>query len=839
MKRICKYTIFLVSLFLVVSFQTTFAATSKLPYICVDSPTNNSLVNKSVDIVGWAINTSGIKQVNIFIDNKKQGMATIGLARPDVDRVYPGYKGGGQSGYRYLLYTSTLAGGTHSIKIQAVGNDGIIREGTVNIKITKLSPLMIIDSPKQNQKVDASTQIVGWAINTSGIKNVDVYVDGQFKSKATVGLSRPDVDKVYPGYSGGNSSGFNYNLDSNSIGGGNHQVMVKATGNDGAVTESQVAISKPVVNIPASLLYIDTPINNEMARKQIEIKGWTLSPSGVKQVNILVNNKQVGTATVGLSRPDVAKACVGYVGAGNSGYVYSLNTASFAKGVNTVKVQTIGNDGTIKEAIVNINVENLVPMINIDTPIQNQKINGDTEIKGWALDASGVKKVDAYIDGQLVSTTNVGLSRPDVNSVYPGYPGGGTSGFKCNLSINSYGSGSHQLLLRATGNDGETIERQVTINKLAPLICIDTPQSNDITKNIVQVTGWALNASGVKKVNIYVDGTTKLVGSATIGLSRPDVAKAYPLYMNGAVSGYTYNMDMSQLVSGKHSIFIQAIGNDNQVQQISVSVTKGTDKFLSTNYSVSLDTFINQELANTPAAYIGGQWRYAVIKNGQLGYSLDNGSAWVNSPTTYNNIKSQLIFNINPLNTENDPTKIYQFANLNYADCVTAATLDSMFSVNGSLKGKGQIFINAARAYNVNPVYLAAHAILETGNGTSLLATGGTKNSDGKYTYGVPVYNFFGIGAVDTNVNPGGTLTAYVKGWTSIDLAIYGGASWISNGYIGGAQNTLYSMRWNPLNIHHQYATDVNWALSQTTAIKRCFDIFPNNVVTFNIPVFK
>ncbi|HEY8890467.1 MAG TPA: glucosaminidase domain-containing protein [Clostridium sp.] len=271
-------------------------------------------------------------------------------------------------------------------------------------------------------------------------------------------------------------------------------------------------------------------------------------------------------------------------------------------------------------------------------------------------------------------------------------------------------------------------------------------------------------------------------------------------------------------------------------------VSKGDNTFTLTKYDVLLSDFISQEMLNTPAAAINGQWCYALIKNGQPGYFTDmknpNGS-WVNSLAVYNSIKDQLVKNVDPLNLENDSAKIYEFIVLNYVDCVTAAQLDSVFGSNGTLKGKGQVFIDAAKANNVNPIYLAAHAILETGYGTSLLANGGTKDSSGNYTNGIPVYNLFGIGAIDSDPDAFGTSTAFTNGWTSIDLAIYGGAAWISKGYIGNYQNTLYKMRWNPLNIYHQYATDVNWANSQIRIIKSCFDLFPDVTLTFDIPVFN
>src|SRR5690606_31576374 len=135
----------------------------------------------------------------------------------------------------------------------------------------------------------------------------------------------------------------------------------------------------------------------------------------------------------------------------------------------------------------------------------------------------------------------------------------------------------------------------------------------------------------------------------------------------------------------------------------------------------------------------------------------------------------------------------------------------------GILAGKAQTFVDAARKYQINEVYLIAHALLETGNGKSSLANGIEVgiNKNGQYTIVTSsnrknlsnikkVYNMFGIAAVDQCPNSCGAIYAYQKGWTTPEKAIEGGAKWIAENYIRSAthqQDTLYKMRWNPAAI--------------------------------------
>ncbi|MGU8614624.1 Ig-like domain-containing protein, partial [Clostridium perfringens] len=64
--------------------------------------------------------------------------------------------------------------------------------------------------------------------------------------------------------------------------------------------------------------------------------------------------------------------------------------------------------------------------------------------------------------------------------------------------------------------------REIKLVKKESKLYIDTPNNGqEIKENFIRVKGWALNASGVKEVEIYVDG--KKMPNAQIGLSRPDV----------------------------------------------------------------------------------------------------------------------------------------------------------------------------------------------------------------------------------------------------------------------------------------------------------------------------
>lgn len=190
---------------------------------------------------------------------------------------------------------------------------------------------------------------------------------------------------------------------------------------------------------------------------------------------------------------------------------------------------------------------------------------------------------------------------------------------------------------------------------------------------------------------------------------------------------------------------------------------------------------------------------------------------------------------VNPENLVTGYDK-YQFMDLGASNDVDASVLDSYLNGKGVLSGWGTSFKNAAETNNISEIYLVIHACLESGNGTSELANGVDYN-------GVTVYNMFGIGAVDEAPVAEGARYAYEQGWTSVELAIEGGAEWISENYINNSkyqQNTLYKMRWNPDKpAVHQYASDVAWASKQAKNMSAMFEAFPTAQYRFEIPVYE
>lgn len=328
---------------------------------------------------------------------------------------------------------------------------------------------------------------------------------------------------------------------------------------------------------------------------------------------------------------------------------------------------------------------------------------------------------------------------------------------------------------------------------------------------------------GIKALNIDQVQYDVLCLEEYTGILK-DISGGYTNATNGDV---TYNYKMSNtLGTGKFKITVRVRRN-------------GVTGLFSDNYgnydnSYSYETMIIRN--SSYESYKNTQYSISLSDAERIQYNSRSTPVYDSGGEVWKPASMELIDKyMNPMNFVGDEYGKYQFLVLSFNNEVSASDVNNLLSNKGILIGTGQEFYNAAKNSNVNLMYLVSHALLETGNGTSRLATGVVYN-------GRTVYNMFGIGAYDSDPIGGGSKYAYDHGWFSVDAAISGGANFISSNYINNGpyyQNTLYKMRWNPAKPDsNQYATDVLWAYNQVFNIKRLYDKCPNAKLYFDIPVY-
>ena len=412
--------------------------------------------------------------------------------------------------------------------------------------------------------------------------------------------------------------------------------------------------------------------------------------------------------------------------------------------------------------------------------------------------------------------------------------------------------------------------------------------------------------SGIYEKKVYIEkaGKYRFTGKADDGIRIfVDGTKQLDLWKDG-VNEFSYDVNLSE---GQHTIRVEHY--DRQWSStLSVKLTPVSIQKLTTytnynsTYQQALDIqarfnmsqtdkkyeayvrsdAINLDSNNPSIGYVNGTgWNvrgipingwilgkledkekvtiYSTSKqpDGYDWYRIQYNRTWVNpSPT-------DISYYLNPGTFAEGSAEFYQYIKLSQSAGTDPYEVNQKVLTNkGVLTGKGSVFLQAGQTYNVNEIYLIAHALHETGNGKSSLGTGVKVNvkrdSNGQdvldsygakeivvldssaTVYDAIVYNMYGIGAYDSCALSCGAKKAFNEGWTTVDKAIIGGAQFVAEKYIHVGQDTLYKMKWNPAAPGtHQYATDIGWAIKQTPRMYNIYSMLDSYNLIFDVPKYK
>ena len=234
-----------------------------------------------------------------------------------------------------------------------------------------------------------------------------------------------------------------------------------------------------------------------------------------------------------------------------------------------------------------------------------------------------------------------------------------------------------------------------------------------------------------------------------------------------------------------------------------------------------------------------GDWYCA--SNKTASYYIDPRN-WINE--TYIFAFETLSFNSNVHNVEG----VEAIVDGTFMDVDTITYIDVNGKTQTINKSYAQIIYDAGQQHNVSPYHLAARMRQEHSSAGSSLISGNYKASNGTVYKGY--YNYFNIGATggtEAEIIENGLISEKSRGWTSPELAIIGGASFLKGGYIGNYQDTLYLQKYHVDSASkyslygHQYQQNVSAPYTEGSSIYDAYEelgILESNV-NFIIPVYE
>lgn len=275
-------------------------------------------------------------------------------------------------------------------------------------------------------------------------------------------------------------------------------------------------------------------------------------------------------------------------------------------------------------------------------------------------------------------------------------------------------------------------------------------------------------------------------------------------------------------------------------------------------------SYLHSKYPNWTFSPIQTNLRWNDVLNSQLGknyiqslnpnYIINNDLA--ETPNWYRANTGVISFYMDPRNFLNE-RYIFIFENLGYDlrfETLYPNLIKDIFS-GGTFSNDelANIINTSGKTYNISPTHLASRIRQEVtinGNG----ATNGRQFNWAGVSYS-GYYNYFNIGAYGDDPQTRGL--AYAAGvvdnsgnvrapWNTRELAINGGASFLSSTYISKGQNTLYFQKFNtsPTSsyaIHtHQYMTNIQAPSSEAYSTYKSYSTLNllSSTYNFSIPIY-
>ncbi|MBT0950822.1 glucosaminidase domain-containing protein [Streptococcus infantis] len=284
----------------------------------------------------------------------------------------------------------------------------------------------------------------------------------------------------------------------------------------------------------------------------------------------------------------------------------------------------------------------------------------------------------------------------------------------------------------------------------------------------------------LKEDGLYATGTLKINGkNYSFENNGKWISNPSSYYKVKPITAYVYSASGARLSYISQGTIVAVSDTESQGDRLPVQIS-GLSGFMNKSDLVAVNT--NNEFIphyTSDGRYVYHELSpYTSIRVAPHSSSMAIGTKYYSADgINFNNFKVE-----NP----------FLYRDLRKPTNYTAAELDKVYSlmnIQGSrLAGKGEVFKEAEKRYQVNALYLMAHSALESAWGRSQIAK--DKN------------NFFGIAAYDT--------TPYdsAKSFDNVDKGILGAAKWIRENYIDEGR-TYLGNKSSGMNV--LYASDPYW----------------------------
>ena len=333
--------------------------------------------------------------------------------------------------------------------------------------------------------------VQGWAIALTPVTAVEILIDGTRLGAAEYGKRRDDVGELRADYPNARNSGFELYADIGDYGGGDHQVIVRATTSTGVSREALMPtrfpgvrrLSTDVVERREVDLFCD--VLELTTGGRFVVSGWAVTLAANERMTVILDGEEIGSADIGLERPDVGNHFPRLSYARRSGFALRCSVPAVTPGEHLVVLRLLaGEQATdVPLPVVAVAGGGLEPpraqtapaqagagdcRLNIDLPqlvggAVAAPIRSNLEIVGWALARRGGATLDILIDGERIKSATPGIRRRDVQQAFPDWENSLTSGFSVLLPHRTLPKGPHTVRVALRDATGTSVHSEFRI----------------------------------------------------------------------------------------------------------------------------------------------------------------------------------------------------------------------------------------------------------------------------------------------------------------------------------------------------------------------------------------
>ena len=163
----------------------------------LDEPTSGTVTTTGeLKVRGWAVTSSGVKEVRVYVDGIDLGTITYGTTRTDVNKVYPGYSSGDNAGFEGIINLGGMTTGDKKLTVKITANDGTTQIVERDI-VYRQAKLVVVDPGHEIESVDP-----GAVATHNGIRYVEGNLNLQIAIKLKAELEARGIQVYMTRYDG-------------------------------------------------------------------------------------------------------------------------------------------------------------------------------------------------------------------------------------------------------------------------------------------------------------------------------------------------------------------------------------------------------------------------------------------------------------------------------------------------------------------------------------------------------------------------------------------------------------------------------------------------------------